>query len=66
MTDHGYFGPGSECNVYQFVIYALSIETFSPTQATNQTQVRTQLQALDDEILGTATLTGRQNYMNGC
>jgi Raf kinase inhibitor-like YbhB/YbcL family protein len=64
--DHGYFGPGSDCNAYQFVLYALSVDTFSPNQATNQTQVRTQLEALDDEILGTAELSGRSNHMMMC
>jgi Raf kinase inhibitor-like YbhB/YbcL family protein len=64
--DHGYFGPGSSCNVYQFALYALSMATFSPTQATNQTQVRMQLEALGDAILGTTELTGRSNYMMMC
>jgi len=62
----GYFGPGSACNVYEFVVYALSVPTFSPTQNTNQTQVRMQLQALGAQILGTASLRGRSNYMMMC
>ena len=62
----GYFGPGSACNVYEFVIYALSVLTFSPTPATDAGQVRTQLQALDAQILGTASLRGRSNYMMMC
>jgi Raf kinase inhibitor-like YbhB/YbcL family protein len=55
----GYFGPGACGNVYEFVVYALSIPTFSPTQATNQMQVRTQLQALGSQILGTASMRAR-------
>lgn len=55
----GYFGSGACGNVYEFVIYALSIPTFSPTNATNQTQVRTQLQALGAQILGTASMRAR-------
>jgi Raf kinase inhibitor-like YbhB/YbcL family protein len=55
----GYFGSGACGNVYEFVIYALSIPTFSPTQATNQTQVRMQLQALGAQILGTASMRAR-------
>ena len=62
----GYFGPGSACNVYEFVVYALAVATFSPTQNTDAGQVRTQLQALDDDILGTASLRGRSNYMMMC
>ena len=55
----GYFGSGACGNVYEFVIYALSIPTFSPTMATNQTQVRMQLQALGAQILGTASMRAR-------
>jgi Raf kinase inhibitor-like YbhB/YbcL family protein len=65
-TGDGYFGPGSACNVYEFVLYALSMATFSPTSATDPTQVRTQLLALDAQILGTASLRGRSNYMMMC
>jgi Raf kinase inhibitor-like YbhB/YbcL family protein len=57
----GYFGSGACGNVYEFVIYALSIPTFSPTQATNQTQVRMQLQALGAQILGTASMRARSS-----
>jgi phosphatidylethanolamine-binding protein (PEBP) family uncharacterized protein len=62
----GYFGPGSECNVYEFVLYALSVPMFSPTSATDQAMVRTQLQALGNQILGQASLRGRSNYNNTC
>jgi Raf kinase inhibitor-like YbhB/YbcL family protein len=55
----GYFGPGACGNVYEFIVYALSIPIFSPTQATNQTQVRMQLQALGNQILGTASMRAR-------
>lgn len=62
----GYFGPGSRCNVYEFVVYALSAPTFSPMPATDAGQVRTQLQALGAGILGSASLRGRANYMMMC
>jgi Raf kinase inhibitor-like YbhB/YbcL family protein len=55
----GYYGPGACGNVYEFMLYALSVPTFSPTMATVETQVRTQLQALGTTILGTASLRGR-------
>ena len=55
----GYFGSGRCGNVYEFVIYALGIPTFSPTMATDQTAVRTQLQALGAQILGTASMRAR-------
>jgi Raf kinase inhibitor-like YbhB/YbcL family protein len=63
---NGYFGPGSRCNVYEFVVYALSAPMFSPTPATDAGQVRTQLQALAGGILATASLRGRANYMMMC
>jgi Raf kinase inhibitor-like YbhB/YbcL family protein len=66
LTGDGYFGPGSECNVYQFVVYALAVDTFTPNMATNSANVKMQLDALDDDILGTATLTGRSNYEMTC
>jgi len=64
----GYFGPGSECNVYEFVVFALSIADFSPTMDTNAGNVRTQLLALEDQgqILGTAYLRGRSNFEMDC
>jgi Raf kinase inhibitor-like YbhB/YbcL family protein len=55
----GYAGPGACGNVYEFVIYALSVPTFSPTMATNQTEVRTQLQGLGAQILGQASMRAR-------
>jgi phosphatidylethanolamine-binding protein (PEBP) family uncharacterized protein len=62
----GYFGPGSECNVYQFVVYALATETFSPDPSMTAASVKMQLDALGDDILDTATLTGRSNYEMTC
>lgn len=62
----GYFGPGSECNVYEFIVYALSVATFSPTQATDGTQVRMQLRNLGNQILGQASLRGRSNFNMTC
>jgi phosphatidylethanolamine-binding protein (PEBP) family uncharacterized protein len=63
-TTNGYYGPGAACNVYEFMVYALSTATFSPTSDTDQEAVRTQLQALGASILGTASLRGRTNQ--GC
>lgn len=63
-TTNGYYGPGAPCNVYEFVVYALSVPMFTPTNATDQESVRTQLQALGASILGTASLRGRTN--SGC
>jgi Raf kinase inhibitor-like YbhB/YbcL family protein len=64
-NDHGFFGSGACGNVYEFTIYALSVPTFSPTSATNQTMVRTQLVGLGNQILGMATLRAR-SYMPNC
>lgn len=55
----GYYGPGAPCNVYEITVYALSIETFSPTTPTDEKAVATQLQALGSSILGIAVLRGR-------
>jgi phosphatidylethanolamine-binding protein (PEBP) family uncharacterized protein len=63
-TSDGYYGPGAPCNVYELMIYALGISQFSPTSATDQESVRTQLKALGSSILGTASLRGRTN--TGC
>ncbi len=60
-TSDGYYGPGAPCNVYELIVYALGVATFSPTDATNETSVRTQLQGLGTSILGTATMRGRTN-----
>jgi hypothetical protein len=62
----GYFGPGSSCNVYEFVIYALSVEKFTPSNAADAGQIRTQLQALGEQVLATTNLRGRSNYMMMC
>ena len=58
-ANEGYAGSGACGNVYEFVIYALSVATFSPTMATNQGSVRTQLLALGAQILGTASMRAR-------
>ncbi|MBN2196788.1 MAG: YbhB/YbcL family Raf kinase inhibitor-like protein [Polyangiaceae bacterium] len=63
-TSNGYYGPGAPCNVYELIVFALSIDGFSPTNATDEASVRTQLQALGDRILGTADLRGRTD--TGC
>jgi Raf kinase inhibitor-like YbhB/YbcL family protein len=63
----GYFGPHVPCNVFQFVLYALSISTFSPMDPESAGLVGIQLQELGDPVLGSATLTGRSNdYMTTC
>lgn len=57
----GYYGPGSACNVYEYVVFALAMDKFTPTSTTNSDAVRTALMALDDsQLLGTASIRGRQ------
>jgi Raf kinase inhibitor-like YbhB/YbcL family protein len=63
-TSDGYYGPGAPCNCYELQVYALSVEKFSPTMATDQEMVRTQLKALGSSILGMASLRGKTN--TGC
>jgi Raf kinase inhibitor-like YbhB/YbcL family protein len=61
-TKFGYVGPGAPCNVYEFMVYALSSSPFSPTSTTDPAMVRTQLNGLDaSTLLGTAALRGRTN-----
>lgn len=61
-TKFGYIGPGAPCNVYEFMLYALSSATFSPTSTTDPAMVRAQLNGLDSStLLGTASLRGRTN-----
>jgi Raf kinase inhibitor-like YbhB/YbcL family protein len=63
----GYLGPHVPCNVFQFLLFALSTPTFSPKETESSALVWIELQDLGDPILGTATLTGRSNnYMMTC
>jgi hypothetical protein len=64
LTSDGYYGPGAPCNVYEFVVYALAISEFSPTDATDAEAVRSELEALGADILATASLRGRTDQ--GC
>lgn len=60
----GYFGPQAPCNVYEFVLYALSTATFAPTKPEFVTLVSDELEGLGDAILAKATLSGR-NFVAG-
>lgn len=60
----GYLGPQAPCNVYEFVLYALALETFTPTQPEYVTLVGDELEELGDAILAKATLAGR-NFVAG-
>jgi hypothetical protein len=40
--------------------------TFTPNNATNNTQVLTQLKGLGNQILGTASVRGRQDFSGSC
>jgi phosphatidylethanolamine-binding protein (PEBP) family uncharacterized protein len=55
----GYFGPHIPCNVYDFEIYALSLESFSPMDPESAVLVRIELEGLGDKVLGVAKLFGR-------
>jgi Raf kinase inhibitor-like YbhB/YbcL family protein len=63
----GYFGPHLPCNVFEFQLYALSMETFSPMDPESAVLVSIELQELGEPVLGVARLTGRSNdYMMTC
>jgi Raf kinase inhibitor-like YbhB/YbcL family protein len=65
--EHGYFGPHLPCNVFEFQIYALASDTFSPMDPESSVLVSIELQELGDPVLGLAKLTGRSNdYMMTC
>jgi Raf kinase inhibitor-like YbhB/YbcL family protein len=63
----GYFGPHLPCNVFEFAIYALAMDTFSPMDPESSVLVSIELQELGDPVLGVAKLRGRSNdYMMTC
>lgn len=62
----GYFGPQAPCNVYQFELFALSVERFEPTQPEFVTLVRTELHEATQLALGYASLTARNNHQMQC
>jgi Raf kinase inhibitor-like YbhB/YbcL family protein len=57
----GYFGPHLPCNVFQFEVYALSLQTFAPMDPESAVLVSIELQELGESVLGVARLTGRSN-----
>lgn len=56
----GYFGPGSCSNVYEFKIYAINVESFTPESAMSPDTIQDELEE-SDIVLDTATLRGRAN-----
>jgi Raf kinase inhibitor-like YbhB/YbcL family protein len=63
----GYFGPHLPCNVFEFQVYALSLDTFTPMHPESAVLVSIELQELGDPVLGIATLAGRSNdYGTSC
>jgi Raf kinase inhibitor-like YbhB/YbcL family protein len=60
----GYLGPQAPCNVYEFVLYALAVETFTPEKPDYVTLVGDELESLGGAILGRATLSAR-NFVAG-
>lgn len=59
---NGYFGPGSCENVYEFKVYALNVEDFTPQMSMSPDQIQDELEgASSDIVLATATLRGRAN-----
>jgi phosphatidylethanolamine-binding protein (PEBP) family uncharacterized protein len=62
----GYVGPGSACNVYEFVVYALQAATFTPASTMDAAAVRTALDALSDSaVRGKASIRARQAACSG-
>jgi len=65
-SDDGYFGPHLPCNVFELQLYALSLDTFSPTDPDSSVLVSIELQNLE-EVLGIATLAARSgDYGTSC
>jgi phosphatidylethanolamine-binding protein (PEBP) family uncharacterized protein len=66
-SGNAYFGPGSNCNVYEFTVYALAMAMFSPDNATDPGDVFTELNELGSSaLLGKASVRGRQNFSGDC
>jgi Raf kinase inhibitor-like YbhB/YbcL family protein len=62
----GYCGPEAPCNVFQFELFALSIERFDPSYKEYAAEVDAQLNQLGATVLGRTTLAGRTNYAMMC
>ncbi|MGB1698917.1 MAG: hypothetical protein ACPHRO_03110 [Nannocystaceae bacterium] len=55
--EYGYGGPGSQDNTYEFILYALDVETLPGVDSESQlAQIKT---ALDTHAIETATLSGQ-------
>lgn len=61
-SEDGYFGPHIPCNVFEFQLYALSVNPFSPMRPDSAVLISIELEELgDEEVLGMARLTARAN-----
>jgi len=66
-SEEGYFGPHIPCNVFEFQLYALPTNTFSPMDPESAVLVAIELQELGAAALGVARLTGRSgDYAMAC
>lgn len=60
-----YWGPGACGNVYEFVLYALSVATIMPTgNVAEPAEVRTFVRGLGATILGSASIRARSGQPN--
>lgn len=62
--DDGFAGSGACGNVYEFVLFALSVPSFEP-QGNNQNQVEDEIAELED-VIATTTLRARSNPDGPC
>lgn len=62
--DDGFAGSGACGNVYEFVLFALSVPSFEP-EGNNQNQVEDEIAASDD-VIATTTLRARSNPDGPC
>lgn len=59
---NGYFGPGSCENVYEFKLYALNVEDYTPANAMSPDTIQDELEgASADIVVEAVTLRGRAN-----
>jgi Raf kinase inhibitor-like YbhB/YbcL family protein len=56
--EFGYGGPGSESNHYEFILYALDVETIPETEIDSGSNLGEVFTAFEAHSLGTATLSG--------
>jgi len=59
IDEFGYGGPGSQSNFYEFILYAIDVESIPEAEISSASSLAAVFAALEDHSLGTATLSGQ-------